>query len=396
MAEQFLHGVEVVNIDDGTRPIQTVKSSVIGVVGTAPNADTEAFPLNTPVLIAGNLKQAAKLGATGTLPDAINGIFDQVGAMVVVVRVAEAMTEDAEPAIDTAKTQSNIIGGIDETTGEFTGLQCLIAAESVIAVQPRIIIAPEYSNIEAVVTEMINVATRLKGVAVVDCPQSLKPQDAITYRKLFGDKRCYCVFPHVKVWDTVNSCEAIKPASSRVAGLIAKIDNELGFWHSPSNKTINGIIGTETPIDFKLGDSNCYANLLNENFVTTIIQQDGYRLWGNRTCSNDMKWTFINVVRTADLINDSLQREHLWAVDRNITKTYVEDVTAGVNNYLRHLTTIGAILGGECWADEELNTPSELQAGKVYFDFDFTPPTPAEHITFRSHLVNDYFKNIFK
>lgn len=33
--------------------------------------------------------------------------------------------------------------------------------------------------------------------------------------------------------------------------------------------------------------------------------------------------------RTADLINDSLLRAHLWAVDRNITKTYIDDVIEG-------------------------------------------------------------------
>lgn len=35
---QFLHGVEVIEIDDGSRPITTVKSAVIGLVGTAPNS----------------------------------------------------------------------------------------------------------------------------------------------------------------------------------------------------------------------------------------------------------------------------------------------------------------------------------------------------------------------
>ena len=40
----FLHGVEVIEIDAGPRPIQTVKSSVIGIVGTAPDADPDAFP----------------------------------------------------------------------------------------------------------------------------------------------------------------------------------------------------------------------------------------------------------------------------------------------------------------------------------------------------------------
>ena len=64
----------------------------------------------------------------------------------------------------------------------------------------------------------------------------------------------------------------------------------------------------------------------------------------------------------------------------------------GVNAYLRELVGRGAILGGLCWVDPELNTPEAIQAGRVYFDFDFTPPTPAEHVTFRSRLVNDYIE----
>ena len=37
MPEQFLHGVEVLEILDGPRPIRTVASSVIGIIGTAPD-----------------------------------------------------------------------------------------------------------------------------------------------------------------------------------------------------------------------------------------------------------------------------------------------------------------------------------------------------------------------
>ena len=116
---------------------------------------------------------------------------------------------------------------------------------------------------------------------------------------------------------------------------------------------------------------------------------------GNRTLSADPKWAFLCVVRTADIIADSLTAAHLWAVDRGITKTYVNDVVEGVNAYMRYLTNIGAILGGECWADPDLNTPDQIAQGKIFFDFDFTPVYPAEHITFRSHLVNDYIKEIF-
>ncbi|GFT83263.1 putative prophage major tail sheath protein [Nephila pilipes] len=141
-------------------------------------------------------------------------------------------------------------------------------------------------------------------------------------------------------------------------------------------------------IDFTLGDTSCRANHLNENEVTTIIHQNGYRLWGNRTCSNDPKWAFLSVRRTADLINDSLLRAHLWAVDRNITKTYIDDVIEGVNSYLAHLKAQGAITSGRCYETPELNTPANIANGKVYFDFEFTPPYPAEQITFRSHLIN--------
>jgi phage tail sheath protein FI len=191
-----------------------------------------------------------------------------------------------------------------------------------------------------------------------------------------------------------NGAVVTEPVSARVAGLIAKIDNDRGFWWSPSNNVINGIVGSHRLVDFALGDPNARANLLNENEVATIIQEDGYRLWGNRTCSSDPKWAFLSVRRTADMINESLLRAHLWAVDRNITKTYVEEVTEGVNAYLRQLKAQGAILGGKCWADPDLNSPQSIQDGKIYFNFDFTPPYPAEHIIFRSHLVDDYLEEI--
>jgi hypothetical protein len=390
MPEQFLHGVEVVEVTSGSRPVATVKSSVIGIVGTATDADAEAFPLNTPVLIAGNQTAAAKLDTVGygrgTLPRAVKGIFDQVGAMVVVIRVAEG--------VDDAATLSNIIGGTDPGTGAYTGIQALLAAQSIVKVDPRIIIATGFSSAAGVAAALVTAAEKLKAVVILDGPNTTDAA-AITFRDTFSSRRVYIVDPWVKIWDTVSSAEIAEPASARVAGMIARSDNERGFWWSPSNQEMLGITGVARPVDFKLGDANCRANHLNENEVSTIIQQDGYRLWGNRTCSEDAKWAFLSVVRTADMINDSLQRAHLWAVDRNITKTYIDDVIESVNNYLRHLTKIGAILGGGCWADKELNTPDQLQAGKVYFDFDFTPPAPAEHITFRSHLVNNYFEQIF-
>ncbi|WP_264953997.1 phage tail sheath subtilisin-like domain-containing protein [Wolbachia endosymbiont (group A) of Endotricha flammealis] len=387
MTEEFLHGVNVIEVTSGAKTVRAAKSSVIGVIGTAPEADEQKFPLNKPVLIAGSLKEAAKLGKTGTLPQAVSSIFTQVGATVVVIRVKES--ENSDPKLKEEETLKNIIGSVDEETGEYQGIEAFLSSESIVHVLPRILIAPQFTHQlpeDAVVAALIPIAEKLRSIIVADGPNT-NDEEAIKWRKSVGSSRIYVVDPWVKVF--IEGKEEILPASPFVAGLIAKVDSEQGFWHSPSNKEINGIVGTSRPIDFTLGNTNCRANHLNENEVTTIIHQNGYRLWGNRTCSNDSKWAFLSVRRTADLINDSLLRAHLWAVDRNITKTYIDDVIEGVNSYLANLKAQGAIISGKCYATPELNTPANIASGKVSFDFEFTPPYPAEQIIFRSHLVNN-------
>ncbi|WP_019220260.1 phage tail sheath subtilisin-like domain-containing protein [Bartonella florencae] len=409
MATGFLHGVEVVEVDDGTRPLRAVQSGVIGIIGTAPDADEQAFPLNTPVLVAGSLSQAAKLDKTGkrrgTLPNALDLIFKQVGAIVVVIRVKEGDNEEA--------TLTNILGGVNEN-GAYEGVHAFIGAQSIVGQTPRILIAPGFTHqrpssvttdgtsdsakteisvtSNPVAAELIGIAERLRAIVVIDAPNTTD-EAALSAAKDFDSKRALLIDPFVKVNRNGKILE--EPASAAVAGVIAKTDFTHGFWHSPSNKVINGIVGTARPIDFSIGDRASRANLLNEQNITTIIRENGYRLWGNRTLSSDTKFAFLSVVRTADMINDAILRGHLWAVDRNIKKTYLNDVSESVNAYLRDLKAQGAILGGRCTPDLELNTASAIEDGRVYFNVEFTPTTPAEHITFRSQIINDYLEEIF-
>ncbi len=341
----------------------------------------EAFPLNTPTLIVGRRIEGARLGAAGTLPPALDAIFDHAATLVVVVRVAEG--------VDDAATLTNFMGG---DTAQ-TGVHAFVAAEPTVGVKPKILVAPNWSSELALATELDGVAHRLKAIAVVEGP-STTDTDALDFRANFASERVYLVDPRVQIFATALNAYRYEGASARVAGIMAANDLANGWHTSPSNKAMRGITGTERAIDFALSDSASRANLLNEHDVAVIIRHEGWRLWGNRTCSPDPQWQFINVRRAADMAYEALEASHLWAVDRNITRTYVEDVLESVNAYLAHLTAIGAVIGGRCWADEELNTPDQIALGRVYFDFDFTPPYPAERITFRSHLVNDYLVEI--
>ena len=382
MSDTFFHGIELIEINDGIRSFATVRSSVIGLIGTAPAADPARFPLNVPVLIT-STTQIAGLGATGTLPAGFLGIYSQATPFIVVIRVEEGA--------DAAATQANVIGAVSPITGARSGSYALQDARSILRVTPRLLIAPGFTHIKAVTDALLLQAEKLKAMVIADEPNTTDI-DATAYRGEFDNARLYIVDPMLRI--STASGVATVVASPYVAGLIAASDNERGFWWSPSNRVILGVNGPARPIAWAFNDPSVQANYLNENAIATIIHEDGYRLWGNRTAATDPRWTFFSVRRTADMINESLIQAHLWAVDRNITRTYIDDVTGSVNAYLRRLKALGAVLGGKCYADPELNTPENIALGRVYFDFDFTAPYPAERVTFRSHMVNDYLSEV--
>jgi phage tail sheath protein FI len=386
----LVHGIEVLEVDDGIRTITTVRSSVIGLVGTMPDADEAKLPLNTPVLVAGQRAAAALVDADvvdpdkGTIGEALAAIHSIASPVIVVVRIADP--GEGNPL------SAALVG--DSVAR--TGIYALLNAKSVTGVVPRILIAPCVDGFTygaqldgaPAAAALAAVADRLKAVCIIDGPDT-DTADANLAVQVIGSKRCYLVDPSVEY------AGVQQPASPFVAGLIAKTDAEIGFWRSPSNQVITGITGTSRPIDYAAGDAACEADILNGFHCGTIIREGGYRLWGNFTTETvDSKWFFLPVVRIADMINESILANHLWAVDRNISATYLEEVIAGVEDYLRRLTAQGAIYGGSCWADPELNTVESIAAGNIYFDFDFTPVATANRVTFRSHLVNDFIEGL--
>jgi phage tail sheath protein FI len=389
MPDNFLHGVSVVEVESGARAIEGVSSSVIGIIGTAGGAVADVFPVNTPVLLGNSATDIAKLGTTGTLPTAVAGILAQTSANIVVVRVAEGVARPEEgqnpPVSAEEATIENVIGGV--TNGNYTGVHSFLVSKSQLGIAPRILIAPEFC-LEEVVAEMIPIAERLRAIIVADAPTETDAA-AVAFATACANQRVYAIYPEV-----INTKNETVAASPCVAGVIARTDKEQGFWCSPSNRIVNGIVGLSKSVDFALGDSACKANYLNENGIATVVNQDGYRLWGNRTTSDEAAYKFLCVRRTADIISDSILRAHLWAVDRNIVKNYLTDVTESVNAFLASLKSQGAILQGKCFANKELNTAANIAEGKVYFDFSFTPAYPAEQVTFRAYLDNSDIQSV--
>ena len=385
----FLHGIEIIEIDNGIRPIQTVASSVIGIVGTAPLADAAAFPLNMPVLIAGP-RQAATLGATGTLLDAYQQIYAEGVNIAVVVRVEEGA--------DAAGTLANVVGSAVSQTG----IHALVTAESIIGVTPMILCAPGFTsnvapfNVAAPgATALISVATRMKAVAIIDGPNT-NEANALTDVANYGSDRVLYVDPAVRVWNEAAEAIVTRPASASFAGALSAVDADpsKGFWWSPSNMVLKGIVGTARPIGFAIGAEDTESNRLNEAGIATIINRNGFRSWGNRTLGIDPNWAFLSVRRTADMVYRSIEEALLWAMDRPFSEQLLRDIRDSVKSYLETLENRGAILGGDCWLDPELNTEATLKAGQVYIDFDIEPPAPLERLSIRAHRNGSYYEEL--
>ena len=379
----------------------TGASSGAGIVTATPTLNLtggadEAFPLNTPVLCPGDPVQAAQLGTAGTGLTALTSIFQQIGALCVVVRVASS----AEAATQVA----NLIGTVD-ANGHYTGAQAFLGAESITGFRPMVLLAPTFTGSQTVVagtqtvgaevvTGMIPVANSLRAHILVEGPNTTDAA-AYQYSLNFGGQR-RVFFTDPGVWTTDANGNPLGATNSAfVAGVIAATDANLGYWWSPSNQQVNGITGTTRAVDYTEADQTCRANVLNSQNITTIIRKNGYRLWGNRTLSADPQYAFLCVSRVDDIIALSIQDAvNTWAVDRPMTGNFYKDVADEVNAYLRQLKNQGVINGGNCYPNPKLNTATAMTNGQSFFNYDWSPAYPAEDIEVVSSIVTTYLPNI--
>jgi len=378
MSTTYHHGVRVVEINSGTRPIRAISTAVIGLVATAADADAAAFPLDTPVLITDLRSAIGKAGVAGTLSKSLGAILDQTNAVVVVVRVA--------PGADEAETTSNVVGSY--TNGGYTGMQALLAAQARVGVRPRIIGAPGLDT-QPVTTALATLAQKLRGFAYAAAIGEDRAA-VLTYRANFAQRELMLIWPDFTAWNTATSASEPAPAVARALGLRARIDQETGWHKTISNVAVNGVTGISKDVYFDLQQPATDANLLNDGDVTTLINANGFRFWGSRTCSDEPLFAFENYTRTAQVLADTIAEAHLWAVDRPMHASLVRDIIESINAKFRELKSLGYIVDGSAWYDESVNTSETLREGKLYIDYDYTPVPPLEQLQLRQRITARY------
>lgn len=383
------HGIKVNEINGGIRPLASIASAIIGIIATAipdQTGDVAAiaaaqakldadFPLNTPVLVTDIRSAVANSGAGGTLRPSLQAIADITNPIMVVVRVAEGA--------DIAETNTNVIG--DFTDAGYTGMKALLAAESQLGVRPRILIAPALDSQEVTV-DLVAIAQQLNAFTYAK-NNAVNVESAILYRGQFGQRELMLIWPN---WKSDFAGDAI----ARAAGLRALIDEQTGWHKTLSNIAVPGVIGLSNDVSFNLQDNQTDAGLLNGANVTTLIRQNGYRYWGNRTCSDEPLFQFESAVRTAQILKDTIANGIMWAIDKPINGGLIDDIIATINAEFARLIAAGRLVGGEAWFDKEANPADGLAAGRITIDYDFTPLAPAEAVTLNQRITDRYYADL--
>lgn len=371
-----MHGIKLNEPITGTRPILASSLAILGLVATASaeagpakEALDAAFPVGEPVLITDVRSAIAKAGTAGTLAPALAAIAEQTNPVAVVVRVEEPGEE----------------GSIDANVS--AGLDLLLGAEVQLGFRPRILGAPGLDT-QIVATKIAEIAKKLRGFAYAAAVAD-DVAEAVLYRANFSARELMLLWPGT-------SAEYGGDLVARAMGLRALIDNEVGWHKTLSNVAMNGVTGLSHPVFFDMHGDDNDAGLLNAAAVTTVIRANGFRFWGNRTCSDDPLFAFESAVRTGQAIQDEIAAGLLWAIDKPITATLFRDIEETIKARLRYWTNParGRLIGANVWIDPDLNPPAQLAAGKIVVDYDYTPCAPAEELTINQRITDRYYGDI--
>jgi phage tail sheath protein FI len=159
---------------------------------------------------------------------------------------------------------------------------------------------------------------------------------------------------------------------------------------------MDGVTGLSHDVFFDLHSAETDAGLLNAADTTTLIRSNGFRFWGNRSCSDEPLFAFESTVRTAQALQDEIAAGLMWAIDKPITRALIRDIEETINARLRQLIAQGRLIGGRAWIDlsEDVNPASALAAGKVVVDYDYTPCAPAESLTLNQRITDRYYAEL--
>lgn len=373
------HGVRIAEAAAGVLTLTVAATSVWGIVAQASDAVAATFPLDTAVLVTDLPAAIADAGVAGTLATTLRAISNTGRSIGVVVRVGEG-TGDT-PAEIAADRDAKVIAG----------LQQLRLAEQAVGVRPRILACPGLDT-QAVAAALGVVAPQLNGFAYAAAIGET-PAEVKTYRDGFGARELELIDRDFMAVDGEGD-EVTSYAAAHAVGVRAWLDREVGYHKTISNVAVPGVTGIVSPRTWDFQSADTEMGLINGADVTGLIRRNGYRFWGNRTCSDDPRFAFESAVRTNQVLRDTIADGVFPYVDRPLTAQLANDIIESINAMFRREKLAGRIIGAEAFLAPG-NTADQLAAGKLQIGYRYTPCAPLEDLGITSEITDEFYADTF-
>jgi hypothetical protein len=259
----------------------------------------------------------------------------------------------------------------------------LIVASDLIACSENSSGFSEVRDVKVVQQAIVSHCEKLSDrFAILDFPQELGQDDALTWRLQYDSKFAAFYFP----WIGVNTSTGIRwiPPSGHVAGVYSRCDGEDGPHRAAANEVVQGAVLLAHSLDEE------ELGYLNSHSVNSLIKlpSRGIRIWGARTVSSSRDWRYIPVRRVFNAIRRSLYLGTQWVVFEPHSPSLWRRLEDQIKFFLQGLYERGFFAGENTEAaffvkcNNETNPPERRAAGQLVVEIGLAPARPAEFITF--------------
>ncbi len=381
--------IALINVLDPKKHKTGIPKTTCQVDALQATVGIEGILLDTLVVEAGETTLQADV-------DYITG-FDDDGYAVITLLESGAGAEATALSVSGDKidpsqvTSKDIIGGYNVSTGKESGLELVRQVYPLFGLTPGLITSPGYSKDTAVASVMAAKCLKINGLFTCECIVDMdctkdgatKYMDVKTVKKKSGfvSEHMSVVWPKVRIRDEVYYFSAIYSA------LIAYVDasNDDVPNLSASNKALP-ITGLCLDDD---GDSEIVvdqeqANLVNSFGVSTAINFNGFRFWGNNSAAypgtTDPKDRWFCCRRFFSWWGNSFILSYFQRVDDPANTRLIEAICDAENIRGNSYVAQGKCAGARITFSEDENPITDILNGKIQFHQHLAPYTPAEDI----------------
>jgi hypothetical protein len=249
----------------------------------------------------------------------------------------------------------------------------------------------ELETIISLQQQLVETATRLGVVTLLDVPPGIRPAQVQRWRARFDSSWAAAYHPWLRSPTLVRTGVLVDvPPSAAAAGIIARCERRSGVPKGPAHEFVAWAVDVAVAIDDRTA-----GELHRAGIDVVRFEPRGIWLVGARTLSSDRQYRQLTVRRILQLLMRSVARQLQWTVFEPNDGALRAGLRRAIEHLLYELFDRGAFAGATpatSWFVHIASGPDaarEADRGQLIIEIGIAPSEPIEYILLRVVLGGD-------